>query len=200
MFNFMLNFRFSAELQGDRNKLLQVAQQFELEGLIAKKPDSVYESGRRSGAWVKFKITKSQEFVIGGYTPPEGSRKYFGSLISDRWLPEPAGITFCRQGRHWLLRKSLGRPLRRHAKAQAHYVPICEPAGEKTWAMDPKPHPCNYETLFLGRTSIGRPGQVHGVDARWPASSAGFPGVANRQGGERRRSRIKARDSIAPGF
>jgi hypothetical protein len=36
MFNFMLNFRFSAELQGDRNKLLQVAQQFELEGLIAK--------------------------------------------------------------------------------------------------------------------------------------------------------------------
>ena len=72
--------RFSAELQGDRNKLLQVAQQFELEGLIAKKPDSVYESGRRSGAWVKFKITKSQEFVIGGYTPPEGSRKYFGYL------------------------------------------------------------------------------------------------------------------------
>ena len=35
----------------------------------------------RSGARVKFKITKSQEFVIGGYTLPEGSRKYFGSLL-----------------------------------------------------------------------------------------------------------------------
>ena len=43
--------------------------------------DVAAESGRRSGAWVKFKITKSQEFVIGGYTLPEGSRKYFGSLI-----------------------------------------------------------------------------------------------------------------------
>jgi bifunctional non-homologous end joining protein LigD len=75
------NIRFSAELQGDKDKLLQVARQFDLEGLIAKKPESVYESSRRSGAWVKFKITKSQEFVIGGYTPPEGSRKYFGSLI-----------------------------------------------------------------------------------------------------------------------
>ena len=42
------------------------AQQFGLEGLVAKRKDSVYESGPRSGAWVKFKITKSQEFVIGG--------------------------------------------------------------------------------------------------------------------------------------
>jgi bifunctional non-homologous end joining protein LigD len=71
------NIRFSAELRGGKDELLHVAEQFQLEGLIAKKPDSVYESGRRSGAWVKFKITKSQEFVIGGYTPPEGSRKYY---------------------------------------------------------------------------------------------------------------------------
>jgi hypothetical protein len=35
----------------------------------------------RMAAWVKFKITKSQEFVIGGYTLPEGGRKYFGSLL-----------------------------------------------------------------------------------------------------------------------
>jgi bifunctional non-homologous end joining protein LigD len=86
------NIRFSAELQGDKDKLLQVERQFDLEGLIAKKPDSVYESGRRRGAWVKFKITKSQEFVIGGYTPPEGSRKYFGSLIVG--YQSPQGLLF----------------------------------------------------------------------------------------------------------
>jgi bifunctional non-homologous end joining protein LigD len=84
--------RFSAELQGSRDELLQVAQKFQLEGLIAKNPDSVYESGRRSGAWVKFKITKSQEFVIGGYTPPEGSRKYFSSLIVG--YQSPQGLLF----------------------------------------------------------------------------------------------------------
>jgi bifunctional non-homologous end joining protein LigD len=60
--------------------LLRVAQEFGLEGLVAKRQNSVYESGRRSGAWVKFKITKSQEFVIGGYTLPEGNRSHFGAL------------------------------------------------------------------------------------------------------------------------
>jgi bifunctional non-homologous end joining protein LigD len=69
------NIRFSDRLRGTKHELLRVAQEFGLEGLVAKRPNSVYESGRRSGAWVKFKITKSQEFVIGGYTLPEGGRK-----------------------------------------------------------------------------------------------------------------------------
>ena len=75
------NIRFSEELRGEREELLQVARQFRLEGLMAKRPDSPYESGRRSGAWIKVKLTQQQEFIIGGYTPPEGSRKYFGSLL-----------------------------------------------------------------------------------------------------------------------
>jgi bifunctional non-homologous end joining protein LigD len=52
-----------------------------LDGLIAKKSDSVYEPGRRSGAWIKLKCVNQQEFVIGGYTPPQGSRKYFGAIF-----------------------------------------------------------------------------------------------------------------------
>jgi ATP dependent DNA ligase-like protein len=79
--------RFSEELRGTREELLQVARQFQLEGLIAKRPDSIYESGRRSGAWVKVKLTQQQEFVIGGYTPPEGSRMYFGSLLVGYYGP-----------------------------------------------------------------------------------------------------------------
>jgi bifunctional non-homologous end joining protein LigD len=44
--------------------------------------NSVYESERPTQrAWVKIKVTEAQEFVIGGYTLPEGSRKYFGSLL-----------------------------------------------------------------------------------------------------------------------
>ena len=75
------NIRFSEQLQGTREELLELAHKFELEGLVAKRPDSHYEPGRRSGAWVKVKITQQQEFVIGGYTPPEGNRRYFGSLL-----------------------------------------------------------------------------------------------------------------------
>jgi ATP-dependent DNA ligase len=70
-----------------------LAQRFQLEGLIAKRPDSVYESGRRSGAWAKLKLTQQQEFVIGGYTPPEGSRKYFV-------LSEEAGDWLCGETCH----------------------------------------------------------------------------------------------------
>src|SRR5215471_11731142 len=75
------NLRLSDELRGSKDELLRVAQEFDLEGLVAKRKSSLYESGRRSGAWVKFKITKAQELVIGGYTLPEGSRSHFGSLL-----------------------------------------------------------------------------------------------------------------------
>jgi bifunctional non-homologous end joining protein LigD len=52
-----------------------------LEGLIGKQRKSVYEPGRRSGAWIKLKCVNEQEFVIGGYTPPAGSRKHFGAIL-----------------------------------------------------------------------------------------------------------------------
>lgn len=51
------------------------------EGTIAKRKDSVYDTGHRSGAWVKIKFHKGQEFVIAGYTLPKKSRQYFGALI-----------------------------------------------------------------------------------------------------------------------
>jgi bifunctional non-homologous end joining protein LigD len=50
------------------------------EGSIAKRRDSVYETGHRSGAWVKIKFHQGQEFVVVGYTLPKRSRKYFGAL------------------------------------------------------------------------------------------------------------------------
>jgi bifunctional non-homologous end joining protein LigD len=52
-----------------------------LEGLIGKRANSRYETGKRSVAWIKLKLHLEQEFVIGGYTEPEGGRKYFGELL-----------------------------------------------------------------------------------------------------------------------
>ena len=60
----------------------EVAQQHGLEGIVAKRRDSVYESGRRSRAWVKVKSRTSDEFVVGGYAAGEGGRAHtFGSLL-----------------------------------------------------------------------------------------------------------------------
>ena len=49
--------------------MIRAITELGLEGIIAKRQDSLYEPGKRSGAWVKYKINKGQEFVIGGYTP-----------------------------------------------------------------------------------------------------------------------------------
>ncbi|MGN6555482.1 MAG: non-homologous end-joining DNA ligase, partial [Verrucomicrobiota bacterium] len=73
--------RFSASIQADSERVLREMQSRGLEGLIAKRRESKYEIGRRSGAWVKFKWTNEQEFVIGGYTPPQGTRSHFGALL-----------------------------------------------------------------------------------------------------------------------
>jgi ATP-dependent DNA ligase len=50
------------------------------EGLIAKRPESVYRSGR-SADWLKLKCSASQELVIGGWTEPRGARTHFGALL-----------------------------------------------------------------------------------------------------------------------
>jgi ATP-dependent DNA ligase len=49
--------------------MLKFVRQHGLEGVIAKRRDSVYEPGKRSGLWSKYRINLGQEFVIGGYTP-----------------------------------------------------------------------------------------------------------------------------------
>src|ERR1039457_4847620 len=60
--------------------LFEAAKQRGLEGIVAKKRSGAYVE-KRSGDWVKIKITQRQECVIGGYTDPEGSREYFGALV-----------------------------------------------------------------------------------------------------------------------
>ncbi len=72
---------FSTELSGDPQRLLAEVAERDLEGLIAKRRDSRYEAGRRSGAWRKIKCLLEQEFVIGGFTAPQGSRENFGALL-----------------------------------------------------------------------------------------------------------------------
>ena len=73
--------RFSGEIGADASKLLAEVKRRGLEGIVGKQRNSVYEPGRRSGAWIKLKCANEQEFVIGGYTPPGGSRKHFGAIL-----------------------------------------------------------------------------------------------------------------------
>jgi bifunctional non-homologous end joining protein LigD len=73
--------RYSISFTKDIPELLERAGQLGLEGLIGKRAGSRYEAGKRTGSWIKVKLHQEQEFVIGGYTGPEGSRKHFGALL-----------------------------------------------------------------------------------------------------------------------
>lgn len=71
--------RLSHTLEASAADLVRAAREQGLEGIVAKRVNSVYEPGARSGAWVKFKVNQGQELVIGGYIPgPQG----FTSLLA----------------------------------------------------------------------------------------------------------------------
>jgi DNA ligase D-like protein (predicted ligase) len=60
--------RWSPELPGKLDELIQAVCAQGFEGLVAKRRDSKYEPGERSGAWAKMRVNQAQEFIIGGYT------------------------------------------------------------------------------------------------------------------------------------
>jgi bifunctional non-homologous end joining protein LigD len=73
-------FRVSTAFAGAGEAMLDAARENGLEGLLAKRASSRYES-KRSGDWLKIKIVTQQEFVIGGFTEPQGERSHFGALV-----------------------------------------------------------------------------------------------------------------------
>src|SRR5262249_33207513 len=60
--------RYSQELKARLSDLIEAVRAQGFEGLVAKRRNSRYEPGKRSGAWQKMRVNRAQEFVIGGYT------------------------------------------------------------------------------------------------------------------------------------
>jgi bifunctional non-homologous end joining protein LigD len=71
---------YSKHIIGKGTLLFAQAQRRHLEGIVGKKRDSLYQE-RRSRDWVKVKAQLQQEFVVGGWTEPRGSRRGFGALL-----------------------------------------------------------------------------------------------------------------------
>ena len=71
--------RYVPPLEGSLQTLVHSVKAHGFEGLVAKRRDSRYESGLRSGAWRKMRVNRGQEFVIGGYTP--GTRAFDALVI-----------------------------------------------------------------------------------------------------------------------
>jgi bifunctional non-homologous end joining protein LigD len=72
--------RFSDHAEGSGAHLLEHACALGLEGIVSKRADAPYTSGR-TRHWLKLKCNERQEFVVGGYTAPSGARGHFGALL-----------------------------------------------------------------------------------------------------------------------
>ena len=71
--------RLSPRLDAPPGQVLEAVHRLGLEGVVGKRVDSIYEAGERSGAWIKQRAERGQEFVIGGYVP--GSRGFDSLLV-----------------------------------------------------------------------------------------------------------------------
>ncbi len=125
-----------ASHEGPGADLLEAAKGAGLEGVVAKRADSPYRPGQRSGDWVKVKLQRTQSVVIGGYTQPKGSRSGFGALLVG--IPGPEGLVyagkvgtgFSEQAITELLSRL--QPLRRAVPPFAGSVPSTD-AADATW-------------------------------------------------------------------
>ena len=73
--------KYSDHVVGKGNEFFNVAVSQGLEGIMAKKANSIYQINARSDDWVKIKVSLRQEVIIAGYTQPRRTRKFFGSLL-----------------------------------------------------------------------------------------------------------------------
>jgi len=85
--------RYSEHIVGDGTEVFENACKLGLEGIISKQTNSHYQE-RRTKTWLKVKCTQRQEFVIGGYSPPSGSRIAFGSLYLG-YYDKKGQLQFC---------------------------------------------------------------------------------------------------------
>ncbi|ASE62859.1 DNA ligase D [Chryseobacterium indologenes] len=68
-------------------------KKMQLEGMIAKRADSLYVENHRTSDWLKIKFTNTEEAIICGFTEPRGSRKSFGALILGNYID--GRLTYC---------------------------------------------------------------------------------------------------------
>ena len=123
-FEFQGSLRFTDHRETEGEAYYRKACRNGWEGVIAKNGDSVYVL-RRTRDWLKFKCIKEQEFVIGGYTEPRGSRNRFWGIAAGLLPRRKARL--CRQGRDRLRSRDVAAPAQEARRANDAAQPVRRP-------------------------------------------------------------------------
>ena len=149
----------SENIEAAPTDLIRVAKEFGFEGIVAKRKDSYYESGKRTGAWVKYRVNRGQEFIIGGYTPGnpfdalivgyhEGDRLLYAAKVRNGFVP--------------LVRREVAS---RFNGLESDTCPFANLPEKKTDAMGFDEG--RDEKLCVAEAGTCRTGRVYRVDAGW---------------------------------
>jgi ATP-dependent DNA ligase len=133
--------RYSPVLEAGLKDLIQSVKAQGLEGLVAKRRDSKYEPGLRSGAWLKMRVNQGQELVIGGYTP---SPKNFDALVIGYYegpnLIYAARTHICSSDAQRFHAGIAGGAVQEDKAAGNQRMPLRQPARKESWPMGRGPH------------------------------------------------------------
>ncbi len=124
-----------------------------LEGMMAKKTDSLYYPGQRTENWLKIKHHKTDEFVIAGYTKAGGSRKYFGALVLAKW--KKGMLAYSGHSGSGFSEKSLADVYNQLQPYISHNSPFKEKVRTNAPVVWLKPH-LVCEVKFTGWTQDGK--------------------------------------------
>jgi bifunctional non-homologous end joining protein LigD len=116
--------RYSEHVAGRGADFFRAACELGLEGIIAKRADARYEQ-RRSRTWLKIKCVRRQEFVIGAWSDPQGTRSHFGALLLGVY--EDDGLHYCGKVGTGFDQRSLAALSARLAKLAADEPPFVDP-------------------------------------------------------------------------
>jgi ATP-dependent DNA ligase len=142
--------RESPDLEASLPELIQSVKAQGLEGLVAKRRDSRYESGQRSGAWQKMRVNQGQEFVIAGYTP---SGRSFDALIFGYY--EGDLLIYVARTRHGFTPASREKLFQAVQRAGGGAVPFRQPAGGQERQVGRGAHCGENEGVQVAQAGVG---------------------------------------------
>ena len=149
--------------------LLAAARSVGLEGVVAKRSDSPYRPGQRSGDWVKVKVTHTQEVLVGGWTPGKGERtRRIGALLVG--VPGDDGLEYVGKVGTGFTEATLA-DLQRTPRTAAAAGPALHPPAARRRGR----------RRHLGGARTGGRGALHRVDPGRATAPGGLAGPAPGQ-------------------
>jgi ATP-dependent DNA ligase len=147
--------RYMRPVEGSLDELVKSVKAHGLESLVAKRRDSKYEPGERSGAWQKMRVNQGQEFVIGGYTP---IGKSFDALVFGYY--EKGNLLYASRTRNGFTPSLRLELLKKDEAAENQGMPIRKPAGEERRKMGRRPDRGEDEGLPVGESAAGSANRI----------------------------------------